>query len=102
MAANAGFFPYMSKYVLSILADSNNPPMIVNTNTVMLATSSQAATLVTPNLKITCTGAVNGKILKTTQTGLSGMAQSKAVNQSGEMAISTDAVTSCWASRILE
>lgn len=66
----------------------------------MLAAICQAATSVEPSRNISTTGAVKGKIVRATQTGLFGNSISKDENQSGETASSTKIVASCCPSRV--
>ena len=71
-------------------------------STAILAASSQAGTLLTPSLIITSTGAVRGKIVRTTQIGLFGNNISKDMNQRGINKGSVKIPISCCPSRELE
>jgi hypothetical protein len=73
-----------------------------NTSTAMLAVICHAATPVKPSLNITNTGAVKGKMLKTTQIGLFGNMISKDMNQNGATAQSVNIDANPCPSRILE
>ena len=73
-----------------------------STSTAILAASCQAGISVTPSLIITSTGAVRGKIVKTTQIGLFGNNISKDVNQRGISKGSVKIPISCCPSRELE
>ena len=57
------------------------------TRTAMLATSCQTGTPVMPSLSITRTGALNGTMLNTIQTGLLGKNMSRDMNRKGDTAV---------------
>jgi len=71
-------------------------------STAILAASCQAGMSLTPSLIITATGAVIGKIVRTTQIGLSGNNISKDMNQIGISKGSVKIPISCCPSRELE
>ena len=62
---------------------NNKIPMMESPSTAILAASCQAGIALTPSLIITSTGAVIGKMVRTTQIGLSGSNVSKDMNQRG-------------------
>jgi hypothetical protein len=62
---------------------NNKIPMMDSTNTAILATSCQAGIPLTPSRIITTTGAERGKMVKKTQTGLSGKSIIRDMNQRG-------------------
>ncbi len=73
----------MSKYVLKTLTVNNKVPMMESTSTAILVPSCHAGISLTPSLIITSTGAVIGKMVRTTQIGLFGNNISKDMNQRG-------------------
>jgi len=71
-------------------------------STVILAASCQAGISLTPSLTSTSTGAVIGKIVRTTQIGLSGNNIIRDMNQIGISKGSVRIPISCCPSRELE
>ena len=81
---------------------SNKSPMMESPSTAMLATISPTGTSLTPSLIIASTGAVKGKIVRTTQVGLSGKAMSRDMDQRGISKGSVKKPISCCPSLELE
>ena len=90
-----GLLPYMSKKALTIFMVNSSPTAIVINSTKILRTICQAATSVAPRRTIRVTGAVIGKIVRKTKTGLLGNMIIREENQSGETAASVKIVASC-------
>ena len=78
-----GLLPYINMYALRSLAANNSPPKTDNASTARLAAICHAGTPIKPRRIITKTGALNGKMLKTVQTGLFGNRRSKDKAQNG-------------------
>ena len=76
--------------------------MMESASTAILTTSCQEGIALTPTLIITSTGDERGKIVKKTQTGLSGKNINKDVNHRGISAGSVKTPISCCPSRELE
>jgi hypothetical protein len=97
-----GLFPYMSRKVLTILTVKSSPPATDSNRTTMLRTICQAATSVEPSRIISVTGAVRGKIVRTTKAGLLGNIIIKEETQSGETAARVNITEICCPSRAEE
>jgi hypothetical protein len=80
-----GLLPYINRYALSSLAASSSPPMKLKANTPVLTASCQAGTPTEPSRIMVITGALKGKMLKATQTGLFGSNKSTESYQNGKM-----------------